>query len=94
MKTIFLNTIYHLAQGGTNPFEKTGQAADNVTTSTQGIAIGVFTAILVVTGFIYAFAGQKLKQTMKDKWLQILIAVIVVFGGGSILLFFKDFMGW
>lgn len=89
-KQTLVNTVTYLAAG--DPFESTKTLATNGVAKFQLIATAVFVLVLVVTGIVYAFAGRELKGTIKKKWTDVGIAVVVVYGASMAISWFVQFV--
>ncbi|MGM0183349.1 hypothetical protein IGK74_002314 [Enterococcus sp. AZ150] len=78
--------------GASDPFASTSSFLTSTTAKFVAIGAVVMTLVLVVTGLVYSFAGQELKKKIKDKWVQIVISAIAVFGGAGIIGFLVQFV--
>lgn len=90
MKKFMENTSFFIASG--DPFESTKTLASNTTGKIQLIATVIFGLVVVATGLLYSFGGREMKGWIKKKWLDVFIAVIVVYGGTMIITFIVQFV--
>lgn len=79
-----LSSIPFLLLAG-DPFTSTQKFANDTIPKIQLIATAVFALVLTVTGLIYAFSGQELKQKIKKKWVDVAVASVVVYGATMII---------
>ncbi len=79
-----LSPTVFLALAG-DPFTSTQKFANDTIPKIQLIATAVFALVLAVTGLVYAFSGQELKQKIKKKWVDVGVAIVVVYGATMII---------
>lgn len=91
MKNFVENIPFYIATAG-DPFESTKALADSTTGKIQLIATVIFGLVVVATGLLYSFGGREMKGWIKKKWLDVFIAVIVVYGGTMIITFIVQFV--
>ncbi|GAB6385709.1 TrbC/VirB2 family protein [Enterococcus cecorum] len=77
------STAFLLLAG--DPFTSTQKFANDTIPKIQLIATAVFALVLAVTGLVYAFSGQDLKQKIKKKWVDVGVAIVVVYGATMII---------
>lgn len=90
LKSVFSNLPTFLAAG--DPFQSTNTLANNGVQKVQLIATAIFALVVVVTGLAYSFGGRELKQAIRKKWVDILIAIVAVYGGTMIITFAVSFV--
>lgn len=88
----FLASVLPTSVSADDPFAKVNTLSNQGTTKFQGIAIGIFSLALVVTGLIYGFGGREIRAKIKEYWWAIALAVVVVFAGVSIITWFAGFV--
>lgn len=74
-----------------DPFVSTNTLAQTTIGKIQMVATLVFALVLAVTGLVYAFAGQELKSKIKKKWLDVGIAIFIVYGCVMVVTFGINF---
>lgn len=89
MKNLLVKTTMYLAG---DPFEATKALADSGVNKIRLIAAAIFVLVLAVTGLLYSFGGREMKATIKKKWVDVLIAAIVVFGATMFVTFLIQFV--
>lgn len=75
-----------------DPFGATGSLAKSWTSNVVKIAAAIFILVVVVTGLFYAFSGREMKQKIKSKWVDVIIAAVAVFGGSMIVGWLVNFI--
>lgn len=75
-----------------DPFDSANKLFEGWSGKLRIVALGVLVFIIVATGLIYAMGSRELKAAMKKKWLDVVIAIILIFGGSMIVTWFVDFV--
>lgn len=78
--------------GVKDPFESASSLFTSTTAKFVGIGAAIAILILVVYGIVYGVSGPDGKKKAKEKFKDILVMCIVVFGGSSIVGFVVDFL--
>lgn len=94
--TTFLSTLaLFLMSGETafadNPFTKTQNAAQELTSNLQGISLALFTVAAIVVAIVYGVGSEKLKSKMKEHAVAIAVAVIGVAAAPAALAWLYQF---
>ncbi|NYA58474.1 hypothetical protein HZI56_05585 [Lactobacillus salivarius] len=80
-----------------DPFGSAKGLFDGLTGKFKLVATAVFVLVLVVTGIAYSFGDQELKTGSKKKWIDVGLALCVVFGATAAVLWLQSFLaqqGW